>query len=137
MIVDGRLFTVTTCVRIQPVGRVYVIFARPALTPLTSPLPDTVATDALPVLHVPLPLKLYNVVVLPSHTLAVPVITTGSGFTVTDAVRRQPVPNVYVIVALPALAPLTSPLTLTVATDVLLLLHVPPPSVLLRVLTSP
>ena len=34
------------------------------------------------------------VVTLPSHTLAVPVITTGSGLTVTDAVRRQPVPNV-------------------------------------------
>ena len=53
-------------------------------------------------------------------------VTSDSGFTVPAAVAVQPVGNVYIIVTPPTVTPLTSPVTgSTVATEVLLLLHVP------------
>jgi hypothetical protein len=57
--------------------------AVPAATPITTPVPEpTVATPVLPLLQVPPLALLLNVVVLPMHTDAVPVIVAGTGFTV-------------------------------------------------------
>ena len=45
-------------------------------------------------LHAPPGVALFSVVVLPAHTLSVPLIVLGSGFTTTVAVRIQPVGRV-------------------------------------------
>src|SRR6266566_395335 len=113
---------------------VALIVAVPATTPLTRPLPLTGATDVLLLDHVTtrpvsaLPLASFGVAVSctvwPATTLA------GAGLTVTEAtdtlvtvIADVPLcPSlVEVIVADPATTPLTRPLELTVATDVLLL----------------
>jgi len=114
-----------------------VIVAEPATTPLTSPLELTVATAVLLLDHAivrpdsGLPAASFGVAVswsaLPAGTLA------ELGLTVTDATGTcttvmADVPLcpslVAVIVAEPATLPVTSPLELTVATDVLELAHV-------------
>jgi hypothetical protein len=45
---------------------------------------------------------------------------------VTTTVEKQPVPREYVIVDVPAVTPVTVPVEPTVATEVVLLDHVPP-----------
>jgi len=68
-----------------------------------------------------------KLVVDPAQTTAVPVIGAGNGLTVTVVVIRQPVGNVYVIVAVPKADPPTTPLDmLTGAIADALLLQVPP-----------
>jgi hypothetical protein len=48
---------------------------------------------------------------------------------VTTVVAEHPVPNVYVISTVPAATPVTTPFEVpTVAIEVLLLVHVPPPA---------
>ena len=67
-----------------------MIFAVPAATPVTTPLPDpTVATPALPLFHVPPPASL-SVMVRPTHTGVFPVIEVGVGLTVITVVVIQP-----------------------------------------------
>lgn len=63
--------------------------ALPELTPDTIPVAEpTVATDVLPLLHVPPLTALPSVELPPMHTLDVPVIVPADGapFTVTTAV---------------------------------------------------
>jgi hypothetical protein len=92
----------------------------PALTDVTKPLFDTVATPVFDDTHgltaaaVPEPV---NCVVLPIHTLSVPVIV-GSAFTVTVAVLVQPLASLYVTVEVPAATAVTNPVDDVVATDV-------------------
>jgi hypothetical protein len=81
----GNAFTVTTVLRLQLLPVVYVIVVVPAATPVTTPVLLTVAT-LLALLHVPPPVRLSSWVVLPAHTVAVPVITSGSSFTTSDVV---------------------------------------------------
>src|SRR3989441_3339911 len=122
---------------------VAVIVAVPATTPPTSPLPLTVATDALLVAHVTsrppsgVPLASFGVAVScavpPTGTLAVagPTATDATGTTLTVIAAEPDWPSlVAVIVAVPATTPPTSPLPFTVATDALLVAHVTtrPPS---------
>lgn len=64
------------------------------LPPVTTPVLLTVAVAALPVPHAPPVLVVLSVVVIPIHTCAIPVIGAGTGFTVTVALVKQPVPNV-------------------------------------------
>jgi hypothetical protein len=96
-------------------------------------LDPTVATIVLLLLHVPPETASLSVSEVPWQKVAVPPIAAGDGYTVTMAVVRQPVGSVYVIVAVEVVvtvaAPVTTPvLEPTVATLVLLLLHVPPPA---------
>jgi hypothetical protein len=56
----------------------------------------------------------------------------GNAFTSTTAERLQP-PTVYIIEVVPALSPVTTPDVDTVPTAGVLLLHVPPVVVLVRV----
>ena len=58
------------------------------------------------------------------HT-APPLLLGGPDVICSDV--KQPVPNAYVIVVVPADIPVTSPTLSTVATDVLLLFHTPAP----------
>jgi hypothetical protein len=82
-------------------------------------------------LHVPAGV-LFNVVVVPVHTESVPVITEGIGFTEIVFIAVQPVARVYVQIVVPGPdTPVTRPVPVTtVAAEGLLLLHVPPPGVL-------
>lgn len=98
----------------------------PALTPVTAPPALIVAMVISELLHVPpegVPVS--GVEVLPTQTEAGPVMV-GRLLTVTGKVPKQPVGNVYVMITLPPLTPVTTPLLLTVALEVLELLHVPP-----------
>src|SRR5437773_676317 len=128
--------TVTADVPVLP-SDVAVMVAEPAVTPLTSPLPSALATAALLLDQVttrPLsgfPLASFGVAV--SCTVAPCCTLAGDGLTVTEATGTAvtvmlEVPllpsDVAVMVAEPAVTPLTSPLPPTVATDVLLLDHV-------------
>jgi len=105
--------------------------------PLTVPVLLTVAIPVLPELHTPPAVPLLNTVVEPTHITGVPVIADGSGFTVTTTVTAQPVPNEYVILAVPGTHPVTSPLVeFIVAINVLPLLHTPPPAPLPKVVLA-
>ena len=66
----------------------------PALTPRTAPEAEPiVAIPMLPLVHVPPAGVLFNVVVAPVHTVAVPVTAVGEVLTVT-AFPAVHVPNV-------------------------------------------
>jgi hypothetical protein len=68
-----------------------VIVAVSAAIPLTTPVDASMdATALLLLIHVPPPTASANVVLLPVHTLAAPVITGGNAFTVTTAVTELP-----------------------------------------------
>jgi hypothetical protein len=99
------------------------------------------AAAVLLLLHVPPDIASLRVVVDPTHTLNVPPIAGGAGFTVMIRVAAQPVGNVYVIMAVPADTPTTSPVVTPVVTavamPVLLLLHVPAPVVSVKVIDCP
>ena len=69
---------------------VAVSAAAPVAVPVTTP-PDTEATPDALLLHVPNGLASLKLVERPWHTVSVPVIGEGNGFTVTIAVAIQPV----------------------------------------------
>jgi hypothetical protein len=82
------------------------------------------------------------VVVPPTHTVEDPVIgpTAGIGVTVTtfDALKvPQVLAIVYLIVSVPALTPVTTPVALTVAIAGNTLLQLPPASASVRVIELP
>jgi hypothetical protein len=135
----GKVFTVTVAVIWQPVDNVYVTTQVPADTPVTTPdAGSIVSIEAQALLQPPPAGVLLNVVVSPTHTPNEPEMADGSGFTVMPAVMIQPVGSVYVIVAVPPLTPLATPLVEPmVATDVLLLLQVPPAVPLINVVVVP
>ena len=128
VIAAGKGYTVSMVVIIHPVGKVYVTVEVPAERPVAMPVPEPiVATDVLLLAHVPPPGS-NKVVVAPIQIPVTPVITEGSGLTVIVLYAEHPVEaNPYVMVAVPAVMPVTSPVDdPTVATEVLLLLHTPP-----------
>jgi hypothetical protein len=99
----------------------------PALTPVTTPVDETVASPILLLLHVPPVVVLARVVVEPTHTFTVPVIAAGAAFTVIGNTALQPPPIVYVIIAVPAPAPETMPVEAPIpAIEGALLDQVPP-----------
>lgn len=109
---------------------------------MTIPVVDV--TDAMAdelVVHIPGVGVDPNVIVVPTHTLDGPVIGVGSGFTVNTLVAKHVPGVVYVIVtvlAVNTLPPVATPvLGSIVAMAVLLLVQVPPASVLLNVIVDP
>ena len=123
-------FTVAVTVVLLPQKLVYVIVLVPAVTPVTKPVLLTVAivmaedVHGLEVAGVPEP-ESWKVPVL--QIIGVPVIIGAEvAFTVNTAVVLQfpPSPEVYVIVVVPALTPVTVPFTATVAMVVADELHV-------------
>ena len=111
--------------------------AIPDVTPLTTPPLLTVATPVLLLLHVPPGTGSLSVMDDPAHTWSGPVMALGEEFTVTVTEREQPVPEVYIIGAVPGDTPVTTPPPLTVAIPVAPLLHVPPIVASLSVVVSP
>jgi hypothetical protein len=119
-----KAVTVTTIVAgVQP-ETVYDIVVVPALMPVTVPVEPTVATDVVPLVHVPPGVTSDKVVPVPAHKLPAPVMGAVA-VTVSKRVRVQP-ETVYEIVAVPAPIPVTTPEEPIVATTVALLTHVPP-----------
>jgi hypothetical protein len=121
-----------------------VIVVVPAVTPVTTPEADTVATAVLLDVQVPPVVADANCVVNPEQTIFAPVIaaTVGNAFTVTTAVavfvQLFEFVYVYVIVAVPALTPVTDPVDeLTIAVAVFELDHVPPVVVFAKLTLDP
>src|SRR5881394_137137 len=130
--------TVTAAVSALP-SLVAITLAEPTATPVTNPVPLTVATDVLVLAHV----MVRPVSVLPfaSRSVALscavrPTTTeadaglrvteaTGSAAEVTVTTAVSALPSLVAItLAEPAATPVTNPVPLTVATDVLVLAHV-------------
>ena len=83
--------------------------------PYTNPVVTSiVATPVLLLVHVPDGVASLSIVVLPAHTVAVPVIA-ATGFTETDVVTKQPPAMVYVIVAIPVPVPVITPFVAPIA----------------------
>jgi len=120
-------FTVTVAVTVQPLPSEYVITEVPGALPVTVPVVLMVAVTVLPLVQVPPPAVLPSVVVPPAHKCNIPLIAEGARFTVIMVVAVQPATVVYVIVAVPSSAPLTTPAGFTGAVVPALLLQVPPP----------
>jgi hypothetical protein len=53
----------------------------PGDTPVTTPVPETVATVGVPLIHTPPVVAVARVVVLPAQTVSVPVMGNGLGLT--------------------------------------------------------
>jgi hypothetical protein len=124
----GCGFTVMGLMAVQPVGNVYKIAGVPAATAVTIPVDPTMARAVLLLLHAPPEVRSVNGTVNPAHSVFIPEIADGTGFTVTPVVVAHPVGNVYVMITLPADIPAVKPVdTPTVAMAVLLLLQAPPP----------
>ncbi len=111
----------------------------PLVRPVTTPEADpTTAIAGLLLLHVPPVGEELNVVEVPSQMANVPVMALGAVFTVTTLVAKQPPASVYVIVAVPAVPPVTTPeVEFTLAVPDALLVQVPPVGVLLKVVVNP
>ena len=102
------------------------------MIPVSEPPVVTDATALLLLLQVPPEVASVSNVLLPAHKLAAPEIgmIPGSGCTVTNCVAAPLQPPALVIVklivAVPALRPVTWPALFTLATPELVLLHTPP-----------
>ena len=93
VMVPGVVLTVTNCVTKQ-LPTVYVIFAVPTLTLVTTPVPaPTLATAVFPLVHVPPEVVVLNSVDPPIHIAAVPVIAAGVVLTVTIKYDSHPAPS--------------------------------------------
>lgn len=66
------------------------MFTVPANTPVTFPVLLTVAIAIFPLDQVPPPDELLSNVCAPTHTVCIPVIAFGIGFTVATTVSKQP-----------------------------------------------
>lgn len=101
----------------------------PGAKPVTNPALVTDATDEFTKVHVP-PVEGDKVVVPPIQIPFGPVTeTTGLAFTVSGAVGRLEHPVVLLVnvkVTFPCPKPVTKPAFVTLATDGLLLIHIPP-----------
>jgi hypothetical protein len=114
-----------------------MIVSTPAAPPVTAPLAITVAIPGLTLVHVPPVVASANVEEAPIHIFIPPDIAAGAALTLIILVTVHPVPSEYVIVAVPGLTPLTTPLSdPTFATAVLSLLHTPPPTASVIVVVS-
>lgn len=108
----------------------------PADAPCTTTVPDTVATDTLPLLQVPPGVASLRLVLPVTQNVVVPDMAAIAAPTVTVLLTEQ-LPSVYTIVVVPTAAPVTTPEDDTVALAVLLLLHTPPLTELLRTSVRP
>ena len=104
--------------------------------PDTLPVASTVATVVVPLVQVPIEVSKRDVDE-PTQTNGVPVIGAMAPLTVIVIVTGVPQPFAYVIVVVPPPTPETSPEASTVATLVVLLVHVPPVDASANVVTAP
>ena len=84
------------------------------------------ATTVILLVHTPLGVALFSGVGAEIQILAVPVIAAGNGLTVMIREETQPNGNIYVIAAVPAAKPVTTPPALIDATSGAPELQLPP-----------
>jgi hypothetical protein len=125
-ITAGFALTVIGKVALHVVGSMYHIFTVPAAAPVIVPSVPAVAMALLLLLHVPPVVLSLSIVVADGQVVPEPVIAAGAGFTVSALLAVQPFGDKYIIFAVPAPVAVTKPVTPTVATPVLSLIHVPP-----------
>lgn len=109
-------------------GSKYVIVVVPVLTPPARPVPALIEpTAGVLLLHAP-PGTLWLIgVVNPRQTVELPVMAAGAAVTDTTNVEIQPALSAYVIVVVPDVIPVSTPVVASIVpTDAVLLLHVPP-----------
>ncbi len=110
----------------------------PPLTPVTTPVPEPIVAVASGLmLQVPPVESVLSVVVWPTHVVAVPVIGSGTGFTVMMRVLKQPAPAVYVTSVVPALVPVTIPVVTPIVAIEPEIVQVPPAGVQFIVVVLP
>lgn len=117
------------------------VVATATLPPVTTPVPGTTGAIADGVLvHVPPAVASLSVVVLPVHTVVVPVIAAGNGLTVMTADTLQPLgARVYTAVAVEGtvtVPPVTTPVPRPIVAGPLMLQE-PPPVALVSVMVLP
>lgn len=100
----------------------------PVLTPPARPVPaPIVPTAGVLLLHAPPVTGWLIGVVRPRHTVELPVMAAGAAVTVTTSVEIQPALSAYVIVVVPEVMPVSTPVDASIVpTEAVLLLHVPP-----------
>lgn len=105
-----------------------MIVVVPALTPPAIPVPAPIEpTAGVLLLHAPPDTGCVIGVVRPIHTVELPDIAAGAAVTVTTSVDIQPALSAYVIVVVPELMPVSTPVAASmVPTAAVLLLQVPP-----------
>ena len=109
----------------------------PDVMPVTVPVAEMVAIVVMLLLHTPPPIASDKLIVLPGQTTGFDgVMLVGDEFTVTIAAAEQ-LPTVYKIVVVPEANALTRPPTEMVATEVVLLLHIPLPVASVSVIVPP
>jgi hypothetical protein len=127
---EGTVFTVSLLVTTQPDAAVNVQINTPTLTGVMTPVvAPMVATDRgeqdqVPLVPVLPPVE--SVIVEPVQTDVGPLITGGAAI-VMVSLRVQPNEFPQTIISVPADTPVTIPAVLTVATVVLVLVHVVAP----------
>jgi hypothetical protein len=109
--------------------------AVPGVTPVTLPKASTIATVISPLLHVPNGVASDKVIPADVQVMVPPIIGAGGAFTVIIVVTAHPVPAVNVIMVVPGVTPVTSPLDEIVATDGVLLLQVPEMELVSRIVS--
>lgn len=109
----------------------------PGVMPVSAPVPDIVPTARLELTQPPPLGVLLSSVVLPVHTLSVPLMADGIGFTVTFVDTLQPLRSVYTAVHMPGPVPVMAPDELTVAMPGHGPAQVPPDGSALSVVPSP
>ena len=110
----------------------------PVTTPVVAVTDPTVAIAVDPLLHTPPVVDSVSIVLRPLHTVVVPINGAGRGLTVMVKNLAQVVGNVYIMFGLPAATPVTTPVEgFTVASPVLLDVHVPPEIELVKVMVKP
>jgi hypothetical protein len=131
VIAAGAAVTVITVDVVQPALTAYVMRVVPGVIPVTTPVNEPiVATAVVPLVHVPPPVLLVNVIVEPGHTVPGPTIGPAADITLTVVVTRQPL-TVYEIVAVPNVIPVTTPLVIPIDAIVVGTLVQKPPGVAL------
>jgi hypothetical protein len=96
-----------------------------------------VATPGFADVHVPPDTELVSVVDAPVQSWPEPPIDGGNPIADIDNVLKHPEPRSYVITAVPAVIPVTTPAVLTDNFDVSLLVQVPPPIGWVSVIEAP
>jgi hypothetical protein len=120
----------------------YDMMTLPPDTPVTMPVPPTVAIVVLLLLQTPPGATSVNVMFVPSHTVDAPIMVPATG-TISTVIGEvvvavpQELVTEYEMVVLPTNIPDTTPAPLIVAIDVLLLLQTPPGAPSVNVVVEP
>ena len=123
----GVEYTVITLVVLQPAAKVYVMVSVPGFEPTTKPVDAPMLRFTPALVQVPPGTPSVAVVAEPTQIPPDDTMADGEGLTVITVLMEQPAPTVYIMLAVPAVTPVTTPVVgFTVATPAEPLAQVPP-----------